>query len=108
MKHSFFRFTICVRRDGERVVQNGLSLTPAQMLDLTQKGVPISARQLSIVETPPQMDNDFSVDAEFVRHADLVSSWEREQDSKHKARSILEKLRPLKRETAEGEGGNDA
>lgn len=41
-------FAHCVRHEGEQDVQSGLAMTPSQMYDMAQKGLPITTRNLGV------------------------------------------------------------
>lgn len=79
------RFYMHVENDSDIVVQNDLAVTPAQMLDMQARGIPISAQMNSSVPIINQLeDNGFDVPIEFTRGFDLVTAYEKSQESKSK------------------------
>lgn len=71
----------------EDIVQNGLAVTPSQMLDLTNRGVPITPANLGLQYIDGVSQSDFSVGMEYQRGVDIGDMWEHRQDMRKKMRS---------------------
>lgn len=92
MNHSLPNVCNAKRHDDEEIVRNGLSLTPSQMLEMTQKGVPIAARNLSAI-VDNVSDNDFDISPEYRRGVDISELYEAHEDARKKARGVLKRHR---------------
>lgn len=82
------RFAHARRKTFEMKVQNGLSLTPAEMMKLAKEGMPIAAAsplQESFDNTP---QGDFFVPLETRRGIDIADLYAAQQDSKNKLRRL--------------------
>lgn len=88
-----FRPSVAKRRDDEAVVQNGLSVTPAEMMDLTNQGLAIGAYNQMVLDTVNVSDKDFHVPMEYQRHVDMADMWVASQDLREKIRNIPEKVK---------------
>lgn len=77
--------------ESESAVQSGLSVTPAQMLKMSEDGRAISPQNLSpdfFSDTDHTSDNDFHVNVEELRGITPNKIWETEQDIKQKFRNM--------------------
>lgn len=78
------------RKEGESVVQNDLSYTPSQMMEMSEKGISVSAQNVN-----PDMfyDGDtnpsFELGLERLRGVDVADCWQAEQSIKKKAKNGL-------------------
>ncbi len=73
----------------ESPVQSGLSVTPSQMLRMTEQGIAISPAAVDetiFSDNDYKNTNDFHVNVEDRRHIDINMVWETEQDIKKKFR----------------------
>lgn len=86
------RFSRCKRKSYETPVQNGLGLTPKQMAELTNKGIPISANNLGLSYQDGVQDSDFTVPMEHTRGVDLADLWNSAMDGKAKAKEVYHKV----------------
>lgn len=77
---SHYKPECIVRECNDRIVQNGLALTPAQVMDMVNSGIPISNSNLKVLETYKTTDGDYSVPMEFRRGADMADMWQHRQD----------------------------
>lgn len=73
--------------DNEQVVQNGLAVTPSQMLELTNRGIPISPSNLGLEFIEGVSPSDFSVGMEYQRGVDIADMWEHRQSMRKKLSS---------------------
>lgn len=79
------------RNDYELPVQDGLAITPAQMMELTQKGIPVSARTLGAQFYDGALSNDFDVDIVYKRGVDIAEVDAFQYQSKERVRTGLKK-----------------
>lgn len=82
------RFAHARRREYERAVQGGLSLTPAEMMEMAKKGQPIAAGaplQETFDNTP---QGDFYVPMETRRGIDINDLFGAQMESKSKLRKL--------------------
>lgn len=81
------------RMETESVVQNGLSVTPAQMYEMVQRGIPVSSQNLGLTYDPGASDlKDFEPPLEFRRGVDICSLWETQQEIKGRSKKAYSKL----------------
>lgn len=83
------KYSICKRKIYEKPVQNGLAVTPAQMAELTAKGVPITASNLGMVFDDGVSKLDYDVPPEHTRGVDINDLWNLKQDIRKKLRKGL-------------------
>lgn len=77
----------CTLDEYEEQVQNGLALTPAQMMDLTNRGIPISPANLGVEYYEGVSVTDFEVPMEHQRGVDIADMWEHRQEMRKKLSS---------------------
>lgn len=75
-KNLQFKVVNIEHRYDEPVVQDGLSLTPSEMMDMVNRGIPISSSNLQVLEVYKSSDKDFTVPMEFRRNADMADMWQ--------------------------------
>lgn len=79
----------CTLHSNESPVQSGLSYTPSDMKELTKKGYPVSPQSLNenlFIDSDFKPSNDFSVDLQYQRSANINDAWELSKDIKKKFR----------------------
>ena len=81
------KFKNCRYGEFEDPVQNGLAITPAQMLDLTNRGIPVSPSNLGLEYDDGYSELEFDVPSEHVRGIDMADLWEQREDMRDKMRS---------------------
>ena len=89
---SSFHVSNVKRIDNDPIVQNGLAVTPAQMLELTHQGFAISAqnaRMMADASTP----NVGEVPLEHTRHFDMADAYQAMKEVHVKARKAVDGLR---------------
>lgn len=86
-KNRLPKIKYCKLEEYEEQVQNGLALTPAQMMDLTNRGVPISPANLGVEYYEGVSVSDFEVPMEHRRGVDIADMWEHRQDMRAKLSS---------------------
>lgn len=80
------------RRFEENPVQDGLAVSPAQMVEMTRKGIAISTQnQPDSVFEEGSTINSFDIPLEHRRGVDLVQLWEASESAKKKIRSARKK-----------------
>ena len=77
----------CKLSPEEPIVQNGLAVTPSQMMELTNRGVPISPSNLGVIYDEGTSNLDFEPTMENLRGIDITDMWEHREDVKHKMKS---------------------
>lgn len=77
----------CVLTSEEPIVQNGLAVTPSEMLELTNRGVPISPNNLGVIYEEGSSNLDFEPPLEHQRGIDITDMWEHREDVKSKMKS---------------------
>lgn len=76
--------------EGEAVVQNDLAVTPTQMYDMMQKGIPISTQNLSDdMFYDGDTNPDFALPLDMKRGIDVADCWEASMDIKSRAKKGL-------------------
>lgn len=72
------------RQDGEEIVQDGLSLTPAQMDEMVRKGVAVSTQSLGVQYYDDSPNNSYDVPVIYQRGVDMAEAYESSIDSRKK------------------------
>lgn len=80
---------VCLRKEFEPSVQSGLSITPAQMADLSAKGIPVSAQsgamEFDSVAVPA---NDYGVPIDMQRGTDIADVWNAQKNARKKMKEV--------------------
>lgn len=77
------------RHDDEPVVQNDLAVTPAQMMELTNKGFSITGQNLRMLEAADPADKDFYVPLQYRRGVDIADISEASQEVRKKMKKAV-------------------
>lgn len=86
MKKCRINFCSALRREGEQIVQNGLALTPADVLRSAEAGVPVNSMMLSSSFSDGHTGSDFTINPEDRRGVDIGHLWQEQMDSRRKFR----------------------
>lgn len=78
------------RQEYEPIVQNGLAITPAEMMNLTNRGIPISPQNLGLVYDEGVSELDFTPPAEYTRGVEINDLWELRQQTRKKAKTAID------------------
>lgn len=79
------------RSENDPIVQNDLAITPAQMMELTQKGLAISNQNAQLLREQLAPERGYDVPMEFRRHVDILADgYQAQQEFKNKFRSFVE------------------
>lgn len=78
------RFVAPQRRENEPIVQNGLAITPTDMYELQQKGIPISVPSLGELYDEGYSNLDFTPPLEYTRGVDLNDLYEAGQKGRER------------------------
>lgn len=81
------------RHDDEEPVQSGLAVTPAQMMELAEKGIPITPQNLGVSYDEGYSDLSFDVPTQYQRGIDIADMWEAQEDVKRKFGKNLRQLK---------------
>lgn len=84
---STIRFKNTFLTDKEPIVQNGLAVTPRQMMELTQRGIPITPANLGLQYKEGVNSLDFDVPMEHQRGIDMADMWMHRQSMKKRLKS---------------------
>lgn len=90
--NSIPRVVNIVRKEDDPIVQNGLSITPAQMLELTHRGFAISAQNSRMLRDVSSQ-NVGEVPLEYTRHFDMADGYQVMREVHSKARKAVDGLR---------------
>lgn len=81
----------CCRKSGELAVQNGLAVTPSQMMDMANRGIPVSMQNFMSTQFNDGIENPtFDVPGYRRRGVDIGELWEEQQTAR---RNIRDKSR---------------
>lgn len=72
------------RREYEDIVQNGLAVTPSEMMQMTARGIPVTTNNLGLVYEDGVSSLDYTPPLEYTRGIDIADLWERRQDIREK------------------------
>lgn len=93
------KLSYCKRLEHEDKVQDGQSITPAQMYSLAQQGKPISAHQLPneyFDDGDPYQTYEIPIDRQ--RGIDVIDCWNASKDSQDKINKFKSKNIVTKKE----------
>lgn len=80
------------RLENEEQVQSGLALTPSEMMEMANKGVPITPQNFDGLQYDEGYSKlDFDVPIEYRRGIDIGDCWEAEMDAKARLKSAKDK-----------------
>lgn len=82
------RFAHPKRRPDELPVQRGLAVTPAQMLEMAQAGIPISSVSAEFMYDDGQRTVAFEPPMERMRRVEIGDLWENQMDIRKKTRKL--------------------
>lgn len=80
------------RRQNERIVQNDLSYTPSQMMELMERGIPVSNQNVNpdmFFDGVPDNQSTFELPLDQLRGIDVADCWQAEKDIKKRAKKGL-------------------
>lgn len=83
-----FRTARCHLQSGEVKTQNGLAVTPTQMLEMAEAGIPINSINADSFYDDGKRTLDFEPTLDRQRGVDIGDLWENEQDIKYKTRKL--------------------
>lgn len=69
---------------------NGLSITPGQMLELTNQGYPISSQNLKYLDNIDPADKDFYIPLQYRRGIDIADLSEHSQEVRAKLKKAVQ------------------
>lgn len=85
MKKRKVILTSCKRKSGEAIVQNGLAITPARVLQMAEQGVAASA-QMNAQMIEGHTGTDWNVPLEERRGIDIATMWQESLTARKKIR----------------------
>lgn len=83
MKHINRVYANCKRRRGETPVQNGLAVSPADVLKMAEAGIPASA-QMNSRMIDGHSGSDWNVPLEERRGVDIAAMWQESRNIRKK------------------------
>lgn len=83
-RQSIIRTCKALRNDQDKPVQSDLALTPAQMADLAEKGIPISTANAQLAYEDGTRSATFDIPIEERRGIDIADVWNTQQDARDK------------------------
>lgn len=85
---NYRKFTCCPQRhEDEPVVHSHLAVTPAEMMKLAEKGLPISGQNLSYLPSDGEPSPSWDLPLDQIRGIDPATLWENSQIIKERART---------------------
>lgn len=85
--------SVCKRKVYEHSVQNGLSISPSKMAELTAKGVPVSVNNLGVTYETGVDSLSYDVPPQYHRGVDLADLWNMEISSRNKIKKAYNNLK---------------
>lgn len=80
------------RKEGENIVQNDLSYTPSQMMEMAERGIAVSNQSVAaenFFDGVPVGESTFELPLDQMRGVDVADCWQVEQSIKKKAKKGL-------------------
>lgn len=84
------RFANCHRKPDELPVQRGLAVTPRQMMEMAEQGIPISSVNAEWMYDDGMRNLEFEPPMERQRRVELGDLWETQQDVKKKTKKLFD------------------
>ena len=88
---SKIRLCHCHAHGNDPLVKNDLAITPRQMFNMVQQGIPLSdsnaVSEQDFIEGYTKLD--FEPPHIYTRHADIISSWNVQQDSRKQMLKVV-------------------
>lgn len=83
--------TCSVSRDeNDKPVVNGLALTPAQMAELAERGIPISTANAQLAYEDGDRSSSMDVQIEDRRGVDMADVWNAQQDARNRVKQAYQ------------------
>lgn len=76
-------------RVDEEHVQPGLAVTPAQMYDMMQRGIPVAQANLGLTYDEGVPELEFAPSLEYARYPDMNTMWEYQQEHGRKVKQAV-------------------
>ena len=92
MLHNLKRFATPRRHADEPIVQSGLAYTPSQMMQLAEKGIPVSTNNQSdqnFFDGVPVGQGSFDLPLELQKGTDVADCWQASQSARKAAKKGL-------------------
>lgn len=86
MKQCRLNFCHAVRKFGEQIVQNGLAITPADVLRSAEAGVPVASMMNSSNFSDGHTGSDFDIPLNDRRGIDIGHLWQEQMNAREKFR----------------------
>lgn len=80
----------CLRQTSDYPVQDNMAVTPTQMAQLAQQGIPISTTNIGLTYDEGRADLDFQPDMENLRGIDIADMWQAREDFKAKSKKAFQ------------------
>lgn len=87
-KSTIRKFARSFRQAGEMIVQNGLAVTPSQMLEMAQAGIPISSVNADFMYRDGDRKPPESPTMDMLRGVDIGDLWENMMETRRKMRKL--------------------
>lgn len=94
MKNLRKKFATPRRQEEESIVQDGLAYTPSQMMQLAERGIPVttnSASDSQFFDGVPVGQGSFDLPLDRQKGVDVADMWQAQQSIKSKAKAGLKK-----------------
>lgn len=98
MKKIRRKFAHCKRQRGEAIVQNGLAVTPSQVLKMAESGIPASA-QMNSAMIDGHEGSDWVVPLDERRGIDIAQMWQESMNARNKFRKAYANSEVVNSET---------
>lgn len=92
IRSGFSKVQNYLRHGDDAPVQNGLACTPANLLEMTSRGIPIAPANLGLLYQEGVGKLDYTPPLEYQRGVDIGVLWEAKQASRKKLREALSKI----------------
>lgn len=86
------RYCAPKRHDYEAEVQSNLSITPSKMLEMAEKGIPVSSQLSGLSFEEGVSKLDFEPPLEHRRGVDMADLWEAREDLKVKVQKAKQRV----------------
>lgn len=81
------------RVEDDKPVQNGLALTPAQMADMAERGIPISTSNAQLAYDESDRVASFDLPVEDRRGVDIADVWVSQMDARKRVKDAYHQAR---------------
>ena len=80
----FDKGCVCLRKENDLSVKNGLAVTPSQMYDMAKRGIPITTANQDMQFYDGEINPSWELPLDKIRGVDIGELWQSSMDARRK------------------------